>query len=937
MSSSEGAVASIPEAPKNELNGFDLNAFQPLSNLPTTFDREAVEERLYRWWESNGFFTAKIEPGVRPFVMCMPPPNVTGALHMGHAMFVTLEDILTRFRRMKGIPTLWLPGTDHAGIATQLLVERALLKEGGPTRREMGRAAFEKRVWDWKKEYGGQITTQMRRLGASCDWSREKFTLDAELSVSVTEAFCRLHAEGLVYRSAYMVNWSPNLQTAVSDLEVEYSEEPGKMYHFKYMLKDSDEFIPVATTRPETLLGDTAVAVHPDDPRYKRFVGKSLVVPILGREIPVVGDTYVDKEFGTGAVKITPGHDPNDFDLGKRHDLPIINIMNKDATFNENAGPYQGMDRFEVRKDLWSKMEELGLVIKTEPHTLRVPRSQRGGEIIEPLVSTQWFVRMEPLAVPALEAVRSGAIRIIPERFEKVYYNWLENIRDWCVSRQLWWGHRIPVWYVQGSEDSNAYVVAHDEEEAYALAQDKYGADVKLEQDPDVLDTWFSSGLWPLSTMGWPNEKAPDFNYFYPGSVMETGYDILFFWVARMIMTGIHFTGKPPFEVVYMHGLVRDAEGRKMSKTLGNVIDPLVVIKEYGTDALRFTLATTSTPGQDVNLAMDKVEANRNFANKIWNAGRFVLSDLAKVDQMEFAGLGVVMESHEQESAVASLPLAERWIVSRLHSVSTLVHNSLEEFNIGEAGRALYDFFWNEFADWFIEASKTRLYGGDSRAVIRARAVLVYVLDRCMRMLHPFMPFVTEEVWRFLPKSPRHEKSLVVAKWPSPHLPVDHRAISQFESLQALVRSIRNARAEYNVEPGKRITAIVRIQDPVLLKALESEKSVIVSLAKLDPASLQLLPALDAEPEQSVQLIVQEGLWAFLPLSGMVDMDKERARLGKQRSKIEAELEGLLKRLNSRGFAEKAPRDVVEAVQKNVADAEEKLDMIRNKLAMMPT
>eukprot|EP00741_Cyanophora_paradoxa_P000221 tig00000402_g214.t1 len=912
----------------------------PGSEIPSTFDPSSVEERLYKFWEESGFFTPTPDPSKAPYVIAMPPPNVTGALHMGHAMFVTLQDILTRYKRMQGTPTLWLPGTDHAGIATQLLVERWLAAEEKIKRQEIGREEFVKRVWEWKEKYGGTITGQLRRLGASCDWSREKFTLDKDLSEAVIESFVRLHEDGLIYRSTYLVNWSPNLQTAVSDLEVEYSEEPGTLYTFKYPLKDSDEFIPVATTRPETILGDTAVAVHPEDPRYKKYIGKMLVVPLIGREIPVIADTYVDREFGTGALKITPGHDPNDYDIGKKHNLPIINIMNKDATLNENGGKFAGKERFEVRKELWADMEKLGLTIKTEPHTLRVPRSQRGGEVIEPMVSTQWFVRMEPLAKPALEAVRTGDIKIVPERFEKIYFNWLENIRDWCISRQLWWGHRIPVWYVKGQKGDDGeepFVVARTEEAAYEKAREKYGKDVVLEQDPDVLDTWFSSGLWPFSTLGWPNEKSEDF-YFYPTAVMETGYDILFFWVARMIMTGIYFTGKSPFKIVYLHGLVRDSQGRKMSKTLGNVIDPLDVMKDFGTDSLRFTLATSNTPGQDVNLSLERVESNRNFANKMWNAGRFVLSDLAKASQEELSEIQALIEKHTDKKYVDSLALPERWIISRLHTLVDEVSENLDALSMGEAGRSLYDFFWTEFADWFIEASKTRLYGQDAKAKQQARATLVYVLDRSMRLLHPFMPFVTEEIWSFLPRAAGvKEPSLIVGAWPARGLPVDSTALEQFEALQNLVRSIRNARAEYNVEPGKRIAAEVQVQDAAMCSALSAERSVLVSLAKLDDSQVGIGPNCGANltTQEAVPLVVAEGLEAFLPLKGMVDLEKERQRLTKQAAKIEKELEGLQKRLNSPGFTDKAPADVVASVKDNVADLSERLRIIKERMASL--
>ena len=601
----------------------------PITEMPKAYDHLQVEEELYRWWDENGYFRpehqeaiGQAEAGAEPFTISMPPPNVTGALHLGHAITSSIQDMLIRYNRMLGRPALWVPGSDHAGIATQSVVERHL-EQQGTSRLELGRERFVQEVWDWKDEYHGRITGQQTRMGISCDWRRERFTLDDGLSDAVLEAFISLYNEGLIYRGTYLVNWSPNLQTAVSDLEVEYTEEPGLFYYFKYMLEGSDEYISVATTRPETILGDTAVAVHPDDERYQAVIGKKVIVPIIGRAIPVIADEYVDREFGTGALKITPGHDPNDYEIGLRHDLPIINVMNKDATINEEGGPYHDMERFAAREKLWADMEAAGLTLKTAPHTLRVPRSQRGGEIIEPIVSTQWFVKMEPLAVPAIEAVRSGAIKIVPERFEKIYFNWMENIRDWCISRQLWWGHRIPIWY---GPDGHTFA-ARSESEALEQAIEYYGDTVHLEQDEDVLDTWFSSGLWPFSTLGWPEQTA-DLRTFYPTSVMETGYDIIFFWVARMIVLGLKFTDQVPFETVYLHGLVRDEAGRKMSKSLGNVLDPLDVIAEYGADALRFTLLTGGTPGNDMKLSVTRIEANRNFANKIWNAARFVIMNL---------------------------------------------------------------------------------------------------------------------------------------------------------------------------------------------------------------------------------------------------------------------------------------------------------------------
>ncbi|MCX6072574.1 MAG: valine--tRNA ligase, partial [Chloroflexi bacterium] len=616
------------------------------SSLAKAYDFRGVEQRLYAWWESSGYFRPRLVEGRKPFVISMPPPNVTGELHLGHALTISVEDLMIRVQRMKGVPALWVPGSDHAGIATQLQVEKHLLKTDEVTREEIGREEFVRRTWEWKEKYGGIITQQLRRLGASCDWERERFTLDDGLSRAVRTAFVQLYRKGLIYRGSYLVNWSPGLRTAVSDLEVEYSEEQGTLYYFKYPIAGSSDFIPVATTRPETILGDTAVAVHPDDERYRHLIGKTCLVPMLKRTIPVIHDTYVDREFGTGALKITPGHDPADYEIGQRHGLAILNVLNPDATMNESAGPYAGLDRFECRKRLWADMQAAGLTIKTEAYTMQVPRSQRGGEIVEPMVSTQWFVKMKPLAEPALEAVRRGDIRIVPERFTKVYYNWLENVRDWCISRQLWWGHRIPAWHC-----SDCGQITVDMVDPSSCA---HCGSTHVKQDPDVLDTWFSSGLWPFSTLGWP-EDTEDLRTFYPTSVMETAYDILFFWVARMIMSGLEFTGQAPFNTVYLHGLVRDEHGRKMSKTTGNVIDPLKVMDEFGTDALRFALLTGSTPGNDMNITVQRMEASRNFANKLWNATRLVLGALERAP----AG----------PAALPEATLADRWIRARLASV----------------------------------------------------------------------------------------------------------------------------------------------------------------------------------------------------------------------------------------------------------------------------
>jgi len=953
------------------------------------FDFQRLEGDIYGWWEAQGYFRpatdaddGKQNQGKKPFVVPMPPPNVTGYLHMGHAIFVALQDIMTRFHRMRGRPTLWLPGTDHAGIATQLLVERQLAEEG--TRRtDIGRDAFLERVWAWKEEKGGYITQQMRRLGASADWTREKFTLEDDMSAAVTEAFKRLHERGLIYRGDYLVNWSPHLQTAVSDLEVEYSEEEGKLYYFKYILAtdadsdaDSEVFIPVATTRPETILGDTAVCVHPEDERYKHLIGKQVKVPTTDRLIPVIADEYVDREFGTGALKITPAHDPNDYELGKRYNLPMISIMNKDASINHHGGAkYAGLTREQCREQLWQDLMDSGVGLEAKPHTQRVPRSQRGGEVIEPMVSAQWFVRMEGMGQQAVDAVRTGDITILPERFEKVWYNWLENIHDWCISRQLWWGHRIPVYYVSNidsisssssssnntvsssnsSTSSTPYVVAGSYEEALVLAQKQYGEGVSLTQDEDVLDTWFSSGLWPFATVGWPGEAdevaSGDLARFYPASVLETGYDILFFWVARMAMLGLELTGQAPFHTIYMHGLVRDAQGQKMSKTKGNVIDPLDTIESLGADALRYSLVTGSTPGQDVPLSMEKIESNRNFANKLWNAGKYIDNCLSIVDTIEDRQQHAVTSPMTQEE-LSGLPLPERYIVSKCHVLVQRVTESLEAYAFGEAGQLIYQFLWDEFADWYIEGSKTRMRGSDvgGQQARQARRVLTYVWDTCMRLLHPYMPFLTETLWQLLP----HEgDSIMVADWPlledaAVALPVDQEALGTYASLQALVRSIRNARAEYNVDAGKKLQVLLKTRGANgarLGRLVAQETPMFALLARAEAETLRLLDGDEdggAVAEQAVaaagpcvHLIVEEGVEAFLPQSRLIDKAKETARLSKQEEKLLKDIGVLETRLEKKGFVDKAPPHLVTEVKEKLSDMQDQLSTVRASLTAL--
>ena len=911
--------------------------------LPKAYDFKDTESRIYAMWEAGGYFKPHndpnkpdFDPNVEPFVISIPPPNVTGELHLGHAMFVSMEDLMIRYHRMKGYSTLWVPGSDHAGIATQLQVEKMLRKEG-TSREEVGREEFLRRTWEWKHKYGGMITNQIRRLGASCDWDRERFTLDEGLSRAVREAFVSLYEKGLIYRGPRLINWSPGLKTAVSDLEVEYSEEPGTLYYFKYMLADdSGEYIPVATTRPETILGDTAVAVHPEDERYQKFIGKTVTVPILGREIPVIADEYVDREFGTGALKITPGHDPNDYEIGMRHNLPVLSMLDREAKVTEIGGPYAGMDRFDCRKKMWADMKEAGLVVKEEPYTLNVPRSQRGGEIVEPMISTQWFVEIAPLAEKGLAAVKNGDIRIVPERFEKVYFNWLENIKDWCISRQLWWGHRIPVWYCA---DCNEQTVTREDPTECMHCGSKY-----IEQDPDVLDTWFSSGLWPFSTLGWP-EETPDFKYFYPTSYMETGYDILFFWVARMIMMGMEFTEEVPFNTVYLHGTIRDQHGRRMSKTLGNGIDPLWILdgasveeipdyarRQYpnglpamGTDALRFTLLTAGTPGNDVNLNLEHVESNRNFANKLWNAGRFTVLAIGQIDS--------------KPDVPAEWTLADSWIWAKLQQLVRDVERLFQNFQYGEAGRQIYEFFWSDFADWYVEIAKGQLAEGGARAYSTAQT-LTRVLDMSLRLLHPFTPFVTEELWghlrRALQDSPLADLTenwpdvLMVASWPEPREDEgwETEKIADFELLQEIVRSIRNLRAEKGVAPSRRIAAIFSGSGKTAL--LTEQAKVLAALAGLDKSQVTFEASMKKKPEGAAALVIGP-VEIYLPLAGMIDLEQERARLEKELVEAESHIARLEKLLAS-DFAKKAPEAVVAKEREKLAAYRETAEKIKAQL-----
>ncbi len=882
-----------------------------MSDLPKTYDHHAVEQKWYEYWEKGGFFSHKRNadnPDAERFSVVMPPPNVTGQLHLGHAMDNTMQDILTRWHRMQGHQTLWVPGSDHAGIATQAKVE-AHLAEQGISKYDLGRDAFVDKVWDWKHQYHGRIVKQLKMLGSSCDWDQERFTLDDGCNEAVNEVFVRLYNEGLIYRGRYIINWCPQCQTTISDIEVEHNEHAGHLWHFRYPLTDGSGYITIATTRPETMLGDTAVAVHPEDERYRDLVGKTLMLPLVNREIPLIADAYVDKEYGTGAVKITPAHDPNDFEMGLRHNLPQITVIGKDAKMNEQAGEYAGMDRYECRKAVVAAMDKLGLLEKIEDISHAVGECYRCGSIIEPLISPQWFVKMEPLAKPAIEAVKNGDIRFVPARFAKIYLGWLENIRDWCISRQLWWGHRIPVWYC----DECGEVICQKEEPQECPKC--HASHEKLHRDEDVLDTWFSSGLWPFETLGWPDEaKMEPLKKFYPTSVLVTGRDIIFFWVARMIFTGLHFMNEKPFSDVFIHGLILDAQGRKMSKSLGNGIDPIEIIEKYGADPLRFMLVTGNTPGNDLRFQMERLEASRNFVNKIWNASRFVLMNIQdKAEQTELR-----------------YSLADKWILSELKQAVAGVSNNLAKYELGEAARQIYDFTWDCFCDWYIEMSKPRLYGNDPVERYTAQTVLVEVLTCILKLLHPFMPFITEEIWQALP----HEgESIMVAEWPqAEQMPEYQKEAAVLALDMEAVRAIRNIRAEMNVPPGKKIELIFAAdsaaeglrQGEIYIKALCGAESMKI----LPPAS----PELDASQAAVAHV---RGIDIYLPLKGLIDLDKETARLQKEVANMDKEIKRLEGKLNNQGFLSKAPADVVAGEKVKLADYTEKKASLLERLAQL--
>lgn len=878
----------------------------PVQELPSVYDPHKVESKWYRLWEEKGYFRAPVgDIGERrPFSVVMPPPNVTGSLHLGHALDNTLQDILVRWHRMRGDATLWLPGTDHAGIATQARVEEELAKEG-LTKYDLGREKFLERVWAWKEEYGTRITQQLRRLGASCDWSRERFTMDKGCSQAVREVFVRLYKEGLIYRGDYIINWCPRCATVISDIEVEHEEEQGRLWYILYPFKEGQGGITVATTRPETMLGDTAVAVHPDDERYRRFIGRTVILPLLNREIPVIADEYVDPSFGTGAVKITPAHDPNDFEVGKRHGLPAITVIGKDAIMTAEAGPYKGLDRYACREKVIKDLERLGYLVKVEEHTHAVGHCYRCGTVIEPLISPQWFVRMKPLAQPAIQAALEGRVRFVPERFTKIYLNWLENIRDWCISRQLWWGHRIPVWYCQ--QCGEVICTTEDPRECPSCFS------TALEQDPDVLDTWFSSALWPFSTMGWP-DKTPELALYYPTSVLVTGRDIIFFWVARMLFMGLKFMGEVPFREVLIHGLVLDAQGRKMSKSLGNGVDPMDVIEEYGADTLRFTLITGNTPGNDLRFHPERLESTRNFCNKIWNAARFVLLNLKDYDP-------------EKEKAPYTLP--DRWILSRLNAVVDEVTRNMENYEIGEAARSLYEFFWGEFCDWYIELSKVRLYGEDERAKATAQRVLLEVLETSLKLLHPFMPFITEEIWHYLPGD---RISIMISPWPKAKAQErDYKAEEDMSLVTEVIRAIRNLRSEVRVTPGRKVRVILVSREEKIRKLLEESRIYFSALAQAEPVDILDLDKVDKRGLKAISSVCG-GVEVYLPLEGLVDFEREIARLEKELATTQKELERVQKKLANPDFLAKAPAEVVEKERNRAEELKTKEGALRQRL-----
>ena len=858
-----------------------------MKELPKVYDPKEVEEKIYDFWLRGEYFKGEVDHSKKPFTIVIPPPNVTSQLHIGHAFDDTLQDILIRTKRMQGYSALWVPGTDHAGIATQIKVEEKLRGEG-LTRYDLGREKFVEEVWAWKEKYGGRIINQLKKLGSSCDWSRERFTMDEGCSKAVRRVFVNLYKKDLLYKGSRIVNWCPECTTALSDVEVEHEEKPGHLWHLRYPIKGSDRYIVVATTRPETMLGDTAVAVNPEDERYTDLIGKTVLLPLTDREIPIIADEYVDREFGTGCVKITPAHDPNDFEVGLRHNLEVIQVLDNNAKMNENGGKYVGMDRYEARKQIIADLEELGLLEKIEEHVHNVGTCYRCGSDVEPMVSAQWFVRMEPLAKEAIRVVKEGEIRFVPERFTKIYINWMENIKDWCVSRQLWWGHQIPAWYC---EDCGHITVS---EETPSVCEKCSSSNIH--QDEDVLDTWFSSALWPFSTLGWP-EKTEDLEYFYPTDVLVTAYDIIFFWVARMIFSGCEHMKKPPFHTVFIHGLVRDGQGRKMSKSLGNGIDPIEMIDKFGADALRFNMVTGNSPGNDMRFYVERCEAMRNFANKIWNASRFVLMNL-KTDETELP---------EQ------LELEDKWILSKLNTLIKEVTENIDRYEIGIAAQKIYDFIWDSFCDWFIELKKPVLSGEDEQASLRAQQVLTYVLTETLKLLHPFMPFITEEIYQALPHK---DEALMISKWPMYNAGFAFASEeSEMETVMDAIRAVRARRAEMNVPPSKKAHVIVATDNT---EAFEAGKVYFMKLAYASEFEIRKdMP----EDTAGMTTAITKDAKIFIPMSELVDIEKELARIEKEREKAIKNLESIEKKLSNEAFISRAPESVVAAEREKAEKA----------------
>ncbi|MCI7685108.1 MAG: valine--tRNA ligase [Baileyella intestinalis] len=888
-----------------------------MKNLSKTYDPKAFEDRIYEMWEDTGSFNADVDRDKKPFTIVMPPPNITGQLHMGHALDQTLQDILIRYKRMEGYSALWVPGSDHASIATEVKVANKLKEETGKDKKEFTREEFLKYVWDWKKEYGGRITRQCRKLGDSCDWRRERFTMDEGCSRAVNEFFIRLYNKGMIYKGNRLINWCPSCKTTLSDAEVEHEDKQGKYWYFRYPGADGSQGIVVATSRPETMFGDVAIAVRPDDERYKDLIGKNVVLPLVGREIPVVGDEYPDPEKGTGAVKITPAHDPNDFEVGKRHNLEIMSCINDDATMNDLAGQYAGMDRYECRKAWVKALDEAGYLVKTEDKVIPVGECYRCHTVIEPMISDQWFVKMEELAKPAIEAAKNGDIKHVPARFEKVYLNWLNDIHDWCISRQLWWGHRIPAYYCDQCGET---VVAAEMPEKCP----KCGC-THLTQDEDVLDTWFSSGLWPFSTLGWP-DKTPELDYFYPTSVMVTGYDIIFFWVVRMAFSALEVTGEAPFEYVFLHGLVRDEQGRKMSKSLGNGIDPLEVIDQVGADALRFMLCTGNTPGNDMRFIPGRLENSRNFANKLWNASRFTIMNLVGEDDQ-------FLPMADQETAV--LRDEDKWMLTRVNQAVKYITDSLDKFELGLAAQRVYDLIWNEYCDWYIELIKSRLYGTDEEDKKTARFVLQKVLKDLLKLLHPFMPFITEEIYGYLPKDPATKDNpnslLIRAQWPVYDPEMDYgEAVYRIETAMEIIKAVRNIRAEADAAPGRKLT--MEIRTSALADVIPEIQSYIRNMANI--TDIKVIPA-DATAADDAMTAAVKDAEILIPLQDLVDFDEEIKRLEKEQARLQSEVERVEKKLANKGFVNKAPEKVVQEEREKGEKYRDMLETVEKRLSVM--